>query len=129
MRRWDAATPAPPPWGAPGRTAGGGPAAVAGLITLITLGRWLVKRALDAGADAFVRKDADPLVVLAKLSGRARAHDDFLTDDPTRQWPVAVEEVHARLVEVERTLRVVAVAYKQAWWSLEPVRGVSTSET
>lgn len=96
---------------------------------LASLAVHLGRRVLDLMEALKGAADRD-MVVLRQLSEQASAHEDFHADGPQAwPWQEAVLVTHSRLSEVERTLRVVAMAYKQAWWSLEPVREVGTAGT
>lgn len=77
----------------------------------------LGRRFLDVAETLKGSCDRD-VVTLARLTLRAGDRDDFHTDRP-EEWPSPLDGVvaQARLAELDRTLRVVAAAYKQAWWA------------
>lgn len=79
----------------------------------------LGRRFLDLRAKLNDQLDVD-LVAASLLNKRvvqAGAPEDFSQDHPEGFNPALVVGFHARLAEVDRTLRVLTVAYKQAWWS------------
>lgn len=57
------------------------------------------------------------LVVLSRLASAVRVDIGNLSGDrPELRDLAALPVLHARAAEVDRTLRYLAVAYKQAWW-------------
>lgn len=56
-------------------------------------------------------------LVLDRLAQVCRDGEDLSTDRPENVMTGDVLALHARVAELDRTLRVLAVAYKQAWWA------------
>ncbi len=57
------------------------------------------------------------MVVLDRLVSRARKSDDFTRDEPGTIATDSVPVLIGRAQEVDRALRLVVVAYKQAWFT------------
>lgn len=74
------------------------------------------RRMLDLRADLTGRAERD-MVVLGKVAARSRDLDDFSGDPPEVLHEWLVPALHARVAELDRTLRLLAVAYRQAWWA------------
>lgn len=77
----------------------------------------LGRRLLDVQRRLAAELDREQ-VVLGRLAEACRTDNgDMGADRPDLRETAGTVSLHARAAELDRTLRLVAVAYKQAWWS------------
>lgn len=79
-------------------------------VLAVDLGRRLMDVLRQLGREAEL-----DMVVLSRLSAQARSDEDMAAAAPEAGSRVPV--LHARASELDRALKLLAVAYKQAWWS------------